>query len=220
MVEVARCEARSPQNANAAWRKAAQRIEQTGHLSVAAMAQRNAAFAALNRRSFVEMSAHLDDARRLDAKVGSEEGPARTAYYDGYMAQEIGDTRRAIASLQVARDGLTRADSLKEVCPISIALAAAQAQSGQWADVVSLLPELETPVCAQNRGADREASVSWLNYLAARAGAIPQDWPSIRARLERARDLALSTDSQTTATPATYTNLASFEHHVGQLDAA
>jgi tetratricopeptide (TPR) repeat protein len=219
-VELARCEARTPLNASAAWRKAADRIELTGHLSVAAMAQRNAAFAALSSRAFVEASARLDDARRLDAQVGSDEGPARTAYYDGCLSQELGDTRRAVVLLQTARDGLLRIGNAKEACRISIALAAAQAQSGQWPEVVSLLPELETPTCAQNRSAEREGSVAWLHFLAARAGAIPQDWPSIRARLERARDLALSTDSQTTATPATYTNLASFEHHVGQLDAA
>jgi len=220
LVEVARCDARTPPNASVAWRKAADRIERTGHLSVAAMAQRNAAFAALSGRAFVETSARLDDARRLDAQVGSDEGPARTAYYDGCLAQELGDTRRAVVLLQVARDGLLRVGNAKEACRISIALAAAQAQSGQWAEVVSLLPELETPVCAQNRGADREGSIAWLNYLTARAGAIPQDWPSIRARLERARDLAVATDSQTTVLANAYTNLASFEHHVGQLDAA
>lgn len=184
------------------------------------MAERNAAWAALNERSFMEMTTRLDEARRLDALVGGDEGPARTAYYGGYMAQEIGDTRRAIASLQMARDGLTRADSLKEVCPISIGLAAALAQSGQWSDVVALLSDLETPTCAASRGADREASVSWLHYLATRAGAISPDWTAIRARLERARDLAVSTKAQTNVLGVTYTNLASFEHHVGQLDAA
>jgi tetratricopeptide (TPR) repeat protein len=203
-----------------AWQRAADLVERAGHMSVAAMAQRNAAWAALSERAFLEANTRLDEARRLDALVGGEEGPARTAYYDGCMAQEMGDTRRAIASLQTARDGLTRADSLKEVCPISIALAAALGQSGQWSDVVALLSELENSTCASTGGADREASVSWLYYLAARAGAISQDWDGIRARLERARDLAASVKSQTSSLAAAYVNLSSFEHHVGQLDAA
>ena len=219
-VEVSRCDARTPLKASVAWQRAADSIERTGHMSVAAMAQRNAAWAALSERSFVEMTTHLGDARRLDDLVGGEEGPARTAYYEGWMAQELGDTRRAVSKLQAARDGLTRTDNPKEVCPIAVALAVAQAQSGQWNVVVSLLDTFETPTCARTGGADREASVSWLHYLAARAGAIPPDWPAIRARLERARDLAVSTKAQTTVLGVTYTNLASFEHHVGQLDAA
>jgi hypothetical protein len=215
--ETARCLARE-QGSSAPWWSFAATADALGVPSLAASAARIAVYRALAAHDLVEAPLALARAVEYENEAPTVEGELRTAYYRGLVSIASGDMRRGIEALEagLARADLPRLD--EDRCHLSTALADAYGQTGQWTRAQELIPALSTRSCSLVNKSSA-VSVAWTRFAVARSqGTIAA--ATLRVELKDAIAFARKPPSDPFLMAVASLNLALFELHVGELDAA
>ena len=215
--ETARCSARR-EGSSAPWWAFAAQADGLGVPSLAASAARIAVYRALAANDLVEAPMALARAVEYENRAPTAEGELRTAYYRGLASIASGDMRLGIEALEsgLARADLPRLD--EDRCHLSTALADAYGQTGQWSRARELSPALSAESCSLVNKSSA-VSVAWIRFAVARSqGTI--DATILRVELADALAFARKPPSDPFLMAVASLNLALFELHIGERDAA
>ena len=192
LVERARCQqsARHADEALQTWLHAAQAAALAGFPAEQTRRLRAAAYMALQARRFAEARRYLDVTVPVDAAIRNEEGEARTLYYRGLIAGELGDLQGALALLDTAFE-LWSALGVEEDAQFALdAAIQCLMRAGDLRRAADQLARLAEPASRRPWDLARfYMNQAWYVLELAQRGILPLNPAAVRARLERARSL-------------------------------